>query len=93
MINAQHRTPMLSGEFSLAIGKIPVNVDDHVTKTRAWNAPETKIQEYAEITGLTLQWPISNHYTLIENQQDKFLFLDFIGENTWAFKELIQTSG
>ena len=82
-----------SGEFSLAIGKIPVNVDDHVPKTRAWNAPETKIQEYAEITGLTLQWPASNHYTLIENQQDKFLFLDFIGENTWAFKELIQTSG
>ena len=82
-----------SGEFSLAIGKIPVNVDDHVPKTRAWNAPETKIQEYAEITGLTLQWPVSNHYTSIENQQDKFLFLDFIGENTWAFKELIQTSG
>jgi len=82
-----------SGEFSLAIGKFPVNVDDRVPKTRAWNAPETKIQEYAEITGLTLQWPVSNHYTLIENQQDKFLFLDFIGENTWAFKELIQTSG
>jgi hypothetical protein len=82
-----------SGEFSLAIGKIPVNVDDHVPKTRAWNAPETKIQEYAEITGLTLQWPVSNHYTLIENQQDKFLFFDFIGKNTWAFKELIQTSG
>ena len=82
-----------SGEFSLAIGKIPVNVDDHAPKTRAWNAPETKIQEYAEITGLTLQWPVSNHYTLIENQQDKFLFLDFIGKNTWAFKELIQTSG
>ncbi len=93
MIYAQHRTPMPSGEFSLAIGKIPVNVDDHVPKTRAWNAPETKIQEYAEITGLTLQWPVSNHYTLIENQQDKFLFLDFIGKNTWAFKELIQTSG
>ena len=92
MIYAQHRTPMPSGEFSLAIGKIPVNVDDHVPKTRAWNAPETKIQEYAEITGLTLQWPVSNHYTLIENQQDKFLFLDFIGKNTWAFKELIQTS-
>ena len=93
MIYAQHRTPMPSGEFSLAIGKIPVNVDDHVPKTRDWNAPETKIQEYAEITGLTLQWPVSNHYTLIENQQDKFLFLDFIGKNTWAFKELIQTSG
>jgi len=93
MIYAQHRTPMPSGEFSLAIGKIPVNVDDHVPKTRAWNAPETKIQEYAEITGLTLQWPVSNHYTLIENQQDKFLFFDFIGKNTWAFKELIQTSG
>jgi len=93
MIYAQHRTPMPSGEFSLAIGKIPVNVDDHVPKTRAWNAPETKIREYAEITGLTLQWPVSNHYTLIENQQDKFLFLDFIGKNTWAFKELIQTSG
>ena len=93
MIYAQHRTPMPSGEFSLAIGKIPVNVDDHTPKTRAWNAPETKIQEYAEITGLTLQWPVSNHYTLIENQQDKFLFLDFIGKNTWAFKELIQTSG
>jgi len=82
MIYAQHRTPMPSGEFSLAIGKIPVNVDDHVPKTRAWNAPETKIQEYAEITGLTLQWPVSNHYTLIENQQDKFLFLDFIGSYT-----------
>jgi len=93
MIYAQHRTPMPSGEFSLAIGKIPVNVDDHAPKTRAWNAPETKIQEYAEITDLTLQWPVSNHYTLIENQQDKFLFLDFIGKNTWAFKELIQTSG
>ena len=93
MIYARHQTVMPSGEFSLAIGKIPVNVDDHVPKTRAWNAPETKIQEYAEITGLTLQWPVSNHYTLIENQQDKFLFLDFIGKNTWAFKELIQTSG
>jgi hypothetical protein len=28
-----------------------------------------------------------------ENQQGKLLFLDFIGRNTWAFKELIQTSG
>ncbi len=55
MIYAQHRTPMPSGEFSLAIGKIPVNVDDHAPKTRAWNAPETKIQEYAEIADLTLQ--------------------------------------
>ena len=93
MIYARHQTVMPSGEFSLAIGKIPVNVDDHALKTRAWNAPETKIQEYAEITGLTLQWPVSNHYTLIENQQDKFLFLDFIGSYTWAFNELIQTSG
>ena len=93
MIYARHQTVMPSGEFSLAIGKIPVNVDDHAPKTRAWNAPETKIQEYAEITGLTLQWPVSNHYTLIENQQDKFLFLDFIGSYTWAFKESIQTSG
>ena len=93
MIYARHQTVMPSGEFSLAIGKIPVNMDDHAPKTSAWNAPETKIQEYAEITGLTLQWPVSNHYTLIENQQDKFLFLDFIGKNIWAFKELIQTSG
>ena len=69
-----------SGEFSLAIGKIPVNVDGHVPKTRAWSTPEAKIQEYAEITGLTLQWPVSNHHTLIENQQDKFLFLGFIGK-------------
>ena len=80
MIYARHQTVMPSGEFSLAIGKIPVNVDDHAPKTRAWNAPEAKIQEYAEITGLTLQWSVSNHYTLIENQQDKFLFLDFIGK-------------
>ena len=86
-------TLMPSGEFSLAIGKIPVNVDKHVPKTMAWLAPETKIQEYAEIRDLKLQWPVSNHYTLIENQQDKFLFLDFIGSYTWAFKELIQTSG
>ena len=93
MIYAQHRTPMPSGEFSLAIGKIPVNVDDHAPKTRAWNGPETKIPEYAEIRDLKLQWPISNHYKLIENHQDKFLFLDFIGKNTWAFKDLIQTSG
>ena len=93
MIYARHQTVMPSGEFSLAIGKFPVNVDDHVPKTRAWNAPEAKIQEDAEIRGLTLQWPAPNHYALIENQQDKFLFLDFIGKNTWAFKELIQTSG
>jgi hypothetical protein len=84
---------MPSGEFSLAIGKIPVNVNDHAPKTKAWNAPETTIQEYAEIRDLKLQWPVSNRYKLIENQQDKFLFLDFIGKNTWAFKELIQTSG
>ena len=82
MIYAQHRTPMLPGEFSLAIGKIPVNVGDHAPKTRAWDAPEIKIQEYAEIRDLKLQWPVSNHYTLIENQQDKFLFLDFIEKNT-----------
>ena len=62
MIYARHQTVMPSGEFSLAIGKIPVNVDDHVPKTRAWNALETKIQEYAEIRDLELQWPISNHY-------------------------------
>ena len=93
MIYARHQTVMPSGEFSLAIGKIPVNVDDHVPKTRAWNAPEAKIHKYAEITGLTLQWPVSHHYTLIENQQDKFLFLDLIGKNIWAFKELIQTIG
>ena len=93
MIYARHQTVMPSGEFSLAIGKIPVNVDGHTPETRAWNAPESKIQEDAEITGLTLQWPVSNHYTLIENQQDKFLFLCFIGSYTWAFKELIQTSG
>ena len=82
MIYARHQTVMPSEEFSLAIEKIPVNVDDHAPKTRAWNLPETKIQEYAEITGLTLQLPVSNHYTLIENQQDKFLFLDFIAKNT-----------
>ena len=93
MIYARHQTVVPSGEFSLAIGKIPVNVDDHAPKTRAWNAPETKIQEYAEIRDLKLQWPVSNHYELIENHQDKFLFLDFIRKNTWAFKELIQTSG
>ena len=81
MIYARHQTVVPSEEFSLAIGKIPVNVDDHAPKTRAWNAPETKIEEYAEIRDLKLQWPVSNHYTLIENQQDKFLFLDFIGKN------------
>jgi hypothetical protein len=93
MIYARHQTVMPSGEFSLAIGKIPVNVVDLAPKTKAWLAPETKIQEYAEIRDLKLQWPVSNHYKLIENQQDEFLFLDFIGKNTWAFKELIQTSG
>ena len=82
-----------SGEFSLAIGKIPVNVDDRAPKTRTWAAPEIKIQEYAEIRDLKLQWPVSNHYKLIENHQDKFLFLALIRKNTWALKELIQTSG
>ena len=93
MIYARHQAVVPSGEFSLAIGKIPVNVDNRAPKTRTWDAPEIKIQEYAEIRDLKLQWPVSNHYKLIENQQDKFLFFDFIGRNTWAFKESIQTSG
>ena len=80
MIYARHQTVVPSGEFSLAIGKIPVNVDDRAPKTRTWAAREIKIQEYAEIRDLKLQWPVSNHHTLIENQQDKFLFLGFIGK-------------
>ena len=82
-----------SGEFSLAIGKIPVNVDGLAPKSRSLARVAEIGKKYADIRSLTLQWPVSNHYTLIENQQDKFLFLDFIGKNTWAFKELIQTSG
>ena len=59
MSDTRHVMP--SGEFSLAIGKIPVNVDDKAPKTRAWNAPETKIEEYAEIRDLKLQSPASNN--------------------------------
>ena len=55
MIYAQHRTAMPSGEFSVASGKIPVNVDDLAPEIRALRAAEIGIKESAKISGLKLQ--------------------------------------